>query len=77
MASAFTHGIVALAAGKFFFPERMPMRFWILLVVCTILPDVDAIGFFPIADVLCARLEMYRERLCVDSGMVVVNTFTK
>jgi inner membrane protein len=46
MASAFTHGIVALAAGKFFFAERMPVRFWVLLVVCTILPDVDVAGFF-------------------------------
>jgi inner membrane protein len=46
MASAFTHGIVALSFGKFFFPERMPVRFWVLLVVCTILPDVDVIGFF-------------------------------
>jgi inner membrane protein len=46
MASAFTHGIVALSFGKFFFPERMPARFWVLLAACTILPDVDVVGFF-------------------------------
>jgi inner membrane protein len=46
MASAFTHGFVALAAGKLFFPERMPVRFWVLSIVCTLLPDVDVIGFF-------------------------------
>ena len=46
MASAFTHGFVALAAGKLVVPERMPMRFWVLLFVCTVLPDVDVVGFF-------------------------------
>lgn len=46
MASAITHGIVAISFGRLFFPERMPVRFWILLVVCTILPDVDVVGFF-------------------------------
>jgi inner membrane protein len=46
MASAFTHGFVALAAGKLVFPERMPVRFWALTIVCTLLPDVDVAGFF-------------------------------
>ena len=46
MASAFTHGFVALSFGKLFFPERMPVRFWVLSIVCTLLPDVDVIGFF-------------------------------
>ena len=46
MASAFTHGFVALSFGKLFFRERMPARFWVLSVVCTLLPDVDVIGFF-------------------------------
>jgi inner membrane protein len=46
MASAFTHGFVALSFGKLFFPERMPVRFWVLSIICTLLPDVDVIGFF-------------------------------
>jgi inner membrane protein len=46
MSSAFTHGFVALSFGKMFFPERMPVRFWVLSLVCTLLPDVDVIGFF-------------------------------
>jgi inner membrane protein len=45
MASAFTHGIVALAAGKLAFPERMPLRFWFLGVLCSVLPDLDVITF--------------------------------
>jgi len=46
MSSAFTHGFVALSFGKLFFPERMPARFWVLSLICTLLPDVDVIGFF-------------------------------
>ena len=46
MSSAFTHGFVALSFGKLFFPERMPVRFWVLSVACALLPDVDVIGFF-------------------------------
>jgi inner membrane protein len=45
MASAFTHGFVALAAGKLVFPDRMPVRFWVLSVVCALLPDLDVVGF--------------------------------
>lgn len=46
MASAFTHGFVALSVGRLVFPERMPLRFWVLSVVCTFLPDVDVVGFY-------------------------------
>jgi inner membrane protein len=46
MASAFTHGFVALSVGKLVFPERMPLRFWVLSIVCTLLPDVDVVGFY-------------------------------
>jgi len=46
MASAFTHSFIALAAGKLAFPGRMPVRFWVLSVVCALLPDVDVIGYF-------------------------------
>jgi len=46
MASAFTHSFVALAAGKLVFPEKMPVRFWGLSIVCTLLPDLDVAGFF-------------------------------
>ncbi len=45
MATALTHGFVAAAFGKAAFPERMPARFWILAVVCSLLPDLDVIGF--------------------------------
>ena len=46
MASVFTHAFVAVTAGTLQGPDDPPARFWILAVVCAILPDVDSIGFF-------------------------------
>lgn len=45
MATLFSHAIVALALGKGFTAERMPIRFWVASVVCAMLPDIDVIGF--------------------------------
>ena len=45
MATILSHGIAALALGKGFTGERMPMRFWLASVVCAMLPDIDVIGF--------------------------------
>ncbi len=45
MATSFTHGFVAAALGKAVFPEKMPARFWVLAIVCSLLPDIDVIGF--------------------------------
>jgi inner membrane protein len=46
MASAFTHSFVALALGKASTAEKMPLRFWVLSVVCSLLPDADILGFY-------------------------------
>jgi inner membrane protein len=46
MPSAFTHLFVAGALGKTATAENMPARFWVLAAVCTLLPDVDIIGFY-------------------------------
>ncbi len=45
MASAVTHGFVAVAAGRIFTQEKMPPRFWVLGVLCSVLPDFDVIAF--------------------------------
>ncbi|MGE3801306.1 MAG: metal-dependent hydrolase [Candidatus Kapaibacterium sp.] len=45
MASAFTHAFAAIAGGKIFSGEKMPARFWVLSILCSVLPDFDAIGF--------------------------------
>ena len=45
MASAFTHAFAAIAGGKIFADRKMPLRFWILAVLCSVLPDFDAAGY--------------------------------
>ena len=45
MPTIITHGFVAAALGKSFASGRVPARFWVLSVFCSILPDADVIGF--------------------------------
>jgi len=45
MATAVTHAFFSLVLGKTFAREEMPWRFWIFAIGCSILPDVDVIGF--------------------------------
>jgi inner membrane protein len=44
MASAFGHGFAGAMLGKTFFTEKLPLRFWMLSIACSILPDADALG---------------------------------
>ena len=45
MPTIISHGIAALALGKIIAFQRLPARFWILAVICAILPDADVLGF--------------------------------
>ena len=45
MPTVISHGIVAVTIGKLFTSERMPAQFWVLSVVCAMLPDIDVVGF--------------------------------
>jgi inner membrane protein len=45
MASAFGHLAVAYAMGKTLNPSWPTQRFWVLTVLCCLLPDVDVLGF--------------------------------
>ena len=45
MASAFTHAFIAIPLGKAFFEKEMPLRFWLLAIFCSVMPDIDALGF--------------------------------
>ena len=46
MASAFGHVAVAYALGKTFRLSIPALRLWSLTVMCSLLPDVDVVGFF-------------------------------
>src|SRR5262249_43170718 len=45
MPTIVTHGFVATLLGKSVAVGRMPARFWILSVLCSVLPDADVLGF--------------------------------
>ena len=45
MPTIITHGFAAVVLGKIFTSGRVPARFWLLSVLCAILPDADVLGF--------------------------------
>jgi inner membrane protein len=46
MASAFSHAIVALAMGKVFQSKELSWRELFLGALCSVVPDLDVIGFY-------------------------------
>lgn len=45
MASVFSHAVAALSLGTCFYRPQIPKRVWVTGVLCSILPDIDVIGF--------------------------------
>ena len=45
MASIFTHGFLAYGIGKTFPKPIINTKFWILGILCAMLPDADVVGF--------------------------------
>jgi inner membrane protein len=45
MASAFSHAFIAIALGKVYSIKKLSMRFWILGMLCSIVPDADVLAF--------------------------------
>jgi inner membrane protein len=45
MASAFSHAVAALSIGTCFYRPQIPKRVWIVGAVCSVVPDLDVIGF--------------------------------
>src|SRR5437764_1575742 len=45
MASAFSHAVAALSIGTCVCRPHTPKRVWIAGAVCSIIPDIDVIGF--------------------------------
>jgi inner membrane protein len=46
MASAFSHAILAGALGSVILPRPSAARVWIIGAACSIIPDVDVVGFW-------------------------------
>ena len=45
MASAISHAVAALSIGTAFYAPKMAKRVWIAGALCSMIPDVDVIGF--------------------------------
>src|SRR5689334_23903353 len=45
MPSIFSHAAAALALGKVSTNKKRPLRFWVLTVLCAMLPDADVLSF--------------------------------
>lgn len=45
MASAISHALAALSIGTCFYRPGVPKRVWAIGAVCSVLPDLDVIGF--------------------------------
>lgn len=45
MASIFGHAVFSIALGTSFSKKTKSIKFWVLGVLCTIIPDADVIGF--------------------------------
>jgi inner membrane protein len=46
MASGLTHLFTAAALGKTYTGEKMPCRFWALAACCSLVPDLDVLGYY-------------------------------
>ena len=45
MPSVISHAAVAVASGLAFAPRSVPDHFWSIAIACSIIPDLDTIGF--------------------------------
>lgn len=45
MASLFTHAVAAWGISGCFYKSAVPKRIWVLGTACSLLPDIDVIGF--------------------------------
>lgn len=45
MASLLSHAVAALGIGACFYRPGMPKRVWVLGAVCSMIPDLDVLGF--------------------------------
>jgi inner membrane protein len=45
MASVFSHAVAALGIAACFYQPRAPKRVWVIGALCSVIPDLDVIGF--------------------------------
>jgi len=45
MASAFSHAVAAMSIGARFYRPQISKRVWVAGILCSVIPDLDVIGF--------------------------------
>ena len=45
MPSIFSHAVAGVACGNAYARRAQPFKFWLLIALCAMLPDVDVVGF--------------------------------
>ena len=45
MASLFSHAVAALGISACFYQSRIPKRVWVVGTACSLMPDIDVLGF--------------------------------
>lgn len=45
MPTVIAHGVFAISLAHAFKHSNLPLRFWLLALACTMLPDIDVFGF--------------------------------
>ena len=45
MATPISHAVAALSIGSCFYRAKIPNRVWVAAALCSVIPDLDAIGF--------------------------------
>lgn len=46
MPSIISHAVVAASVGVAMAPQDVPARFWTAAIACSVIPDMDTVGFF-------------------------------
>ncbi len=78
MATQFSHVVLACSLGVALKPREAPIRLWVLGATCSILPDVDVLGFWmgvPYEHPLGHRGVTHSLVFAVALSLVVVGTF--
>jgi inner membrane protein len=78
MASVFTHAFAAAAMGSVYAGGDVPARFWLLAMLCAVLPDADVAAFFfdiPYGDTFGHRGFTHSLVFALAAGLAVVALF--
>ncbi len=79
MPPAITHSLVGAAAASVFANKKIPARFWVLSIICPLIPDLDVIGYqffyIPLFHVFGHRGFFHSLFFALLSSLVIVGIF--